>query len=66
MNQAMALFSYPNCKAIEKGSQAKGLRDPNVGVPLSPSFFIEFRWALPGETGVHGLELVPLPLQPRA
>jgi len=34
------VYSYSHSKVIVKISQAKGLRDPSVGVPLSPLVFI--------------------------
>ena len=55
---------YYYSKAIQKISQAKGLRDPKCGGSFEPFVFIESRWALPGETRANVLEPVPLPLQP--
>ncbi len=59
-------YNYFHFKLILKKRQAKGLRDPECGCTFEPFVFIECRWALPGETSANGLELVPLPLQPRA
>jgi len=53
------LYSYFYCKPILKISQAKGLRDPELGIALSPFVFIKAKdmkpkcmRALPGETKV--------------
>jgi len=54
-----------NCKIIQKMSQAKsvkGLRDPECGGSLSPSFLSSVGGLARGDQGER-LELVPLPLQ---
>ncbi len=38
------LYSYSYCKAIEKLSQGKGLRDARYGVPVSPLVFTMVRF----------------------